>query len=410
MPPSAYCLISPFSPGLQAPEYQQQTAARLPLQISLSPSPLCPHCPAADRIYLWKGAREPPANTIPDPTLRLLADRALLSAFSDSVSYGSALRKFHLFCDIFHVPEEHRLPATFPVLYSFAVWVSSDPDGSDSRLADGTPYEPVAVRTAKKYLSGVRAWHIVQGWPPPLQPVDFERIQLALRGLARLEGSTRSRPPRPPVTLHMLQALQALLDPSDSFDRSVWAIATCAFWGLMRFGECTVPSRTAYHPAKHPTTSNLFLLTDSHNRPYAKILLPSAKTAAPGDTQEIILAQQSAFCPLEALHALSYGNRQAWLLAPRSPLFSWVDSHGACRPTTKTSALRRINSLLQQAGFDCAYGHSFRIGGASYFLSKGVDPEIVRLTGRWRSLAYQLYIRSFELVVNRHIGSIQDRS
>ncbi|KIJ48733.1 hypothetical protein M422DRAFT_109094, partial [Sphaerobolus stellatus SS14] len=51
-------------------------------------------------------------------------------------------------------------------------------------------------------------------------------------------------------------------------------------------------------------------------------------------------------------------------------------------------------------------GHSFRIGGASYFLAQKVDPEIVQIAGRWRSLAYETYIRAFELTASRHLSAL----
>ncbi|KAF8993060.1 hypothetical protein BDQ17DRAFT_1167668, partial [Cyathus striatus] len=74
-------------------------------------------------------------------------------------------------------------------------------------------------------------------------------------------------------------------------------------------------------------------------------------------------------------------------------LFSWHDSRGMLHPMLKTAALRRINSILSSAGWGNSFGHSFHIGGASFYLSRGVSPEIVHLHGHWRSLVYKAYIR-----------------
>ncbi|KAI0732584.1 hypothetical protein C8Q72DRAFT_743636, partial [Fomitopsis betulina] len=52
-----------------------------------------------------------------------------------------------------------------------------------------------------------------------------------------------------------------------------------------------------------------------------------------------------------------------------------------------------INRHFSALGYGTTFGHSFRIGGASFYLSQKVDPEIVRIMGCWRSLAYQVYIR-----------------
>ncbi|KAF8579636.1 hypothetical protein K439DRAFT_1321412, partial [Ramaria rubella] len=53
----------------------------------------------------------------------------------------------------------------------------------------------------------------------------------------RLQANKHSRPPRPPITLHMLSALKNNLDLTSPFDTCIWAIASCAFWGMMCFGE-----------------------------------------------------------------------------------------------------------------------------------------------------------------------------
>jgi hypothetical protein len=73
------------------------------------------------------------------------------------------------------------------------------------------------VLVAKKYLSAVQAWHIVQGWPPPLSSDDHNRIDWSLWGLENLQGSHRC-PIRPPITLNMLQALHATLILNDLFE------------------------------------------------------------------------------------------------------------------------------------------------------------------------------------------------
>ena len=39
----------------------------------------------------------------------------------------------------------------------------------------------------------------------------------------------------------------------------------------------------------------------------------------------------------------------------------------------------------------------------------GVAPEIIRITGRWRSLAYEVHIRAFERVALRHFGDVASR-
>lgn len=199
--------------------------ATAPLDTAL----LRPPCPADQRLFLWRGVLSPPPVTLPVPIIQRIASLASEFSLRDASSYGSGLRKFHIFCDIFSMPEADRLPASFPLLHSFALWATTDPDAAGlGDLAVATHFEPVAPSTVRKYLSAIRAWHVVQGWPNPLSQEDHERIDWSLRGLQRLQGMRR-RPPRPPITLYMLATLKANLCLSDPFDACVWAMAACTF-------------------------------------------------------------------------------------------------------------------------------------------------------------------------------------
>ncbi len=92
--------------------------------------------------------------------------------------------------------------------------------------------------------------------------------------------------------------------------------------------------------------------------------------------------------------------------AANDPLFSWRDSAGEVRPMVKARALERINAVLQAWGWGNTFGHSFRIGGTSLYLARKVEPEIVWLAGRWKSLAYEAYIRAFEHVAAQHLSNL----
>ena len=191
------------------------SATQSPVQpgtlLQLNPSPLRPHCQADERIFLWKGVNTPPIATISHPAIQLIAALASHTSLRDTSSYGSGLRKFHIFCDIFTIPESDRLPASFPLLHSFTLWAASDPSMVDPSLVEGVPFEPISVTVVKKYLAAIRAWHITQGWPPPLSDEDHDRINWSLRGLENLQGNQKW-PLRPPITISMLHALRLALN------------------------------------------------------------------------------------------------------------------------------------------------------------------------------------------------------
>jgi len=373
-----------------------------PPHLAMLPSPLRPKCAPKDRIFLWQGTRIPPPSTIPDPWISALEHTASQASLSDSASYGSGLMKFHIFCDLFSIPETDRLPASFEVLHSFALWATADPGLADIPTFSPPPTSPIAESTVHKYLSAIRAWHIVQGWPPPLDGAHLDRINWSLRGMAKLQAGRHRKPLRPPVTTSMLRMIRNSLDISTPFDACVWAIASCSFWGMMRLGETTVHRREDFHPSRCLTRGDAVQAADQFGRPYIRLDLPSAKTAKPGTSQSVWIVPQGDLCAVEALRNLA----QVVPACRTDPLFSWRDNDNAIRPMAKPRVLERINTILSANHAPRTFGHSFRIGGASFYMANKVDPEIVRIAGRWRSLAYETYIRSFEQVISRHLEGL----
>ena len=229
-------------------------------------------------------------------------------------------------------------------------------------------------------MSAIRAWHIAQNWPPPLSEASTAVILAGIRGMENIQAAAghRRRPLRPPITLVMLHTLRASLNLSDPFDACLWAQSTCAFFGLMRFGKVSVKSRASFDTAQHLSHDSLYFGSDNDGRPYARLRLPAAKTAKAGDTQDgFLVEEQGDLCPLSALR-----NLIAVVPArPQDPLFSWTDKNRTVQPSVKAPAISKINKILSSAKFGNTFGHSFRIGGASFYLAKGVSPEIVRLHG-----------------------------
>lgn len=134
------------------------------------------------------------------------------------------------------------------------------------------PISRRSVATMYKYLAAVRAWHIAQGWPAPLSDDDHKRPEFSVRGMAKMQGSRRRRPPRPPVTLPMLRSLKLHLNLSNSFDACIWAMVTSSFFGLMRFGEVSVPSRSSYTKERYLSRASCLMTVDVEGRPsYARL-------------------------------------------------------------------------------------------------------------------------------------------
>jgi len=118
----------------------------------------------------------------------------------------------------------------------------------------------------------------------------------------------------------MLQALQSTLKLNDPFEACVWAMAACAFWGMMHFGEVSVPSHNAFDGKKYLTHRDAHFGYDLDGRlVYVHLDLPSAKTVKSGEIQLVFMVPQEGLCPLEALQNLA----KVVPAGQSNPLFSW---------------------------------------------------------------------------------------
>ncbi|EJD42254.1 hypothetical protein AURDEDRAFT_43481, partial [Auricularia subglabra TFB-10046 SS5] len=60
---------------------------------------------------------------------------------------------------------------------------------------------------------------------------------------------------------------------------------------------------------------------------------------------------------------------------------------------TKRVFLSRLNEIWSAAGMVRISGHCFHIGGTTALLRAGVEPEVVKMAGRWKSDAFLRYWR-----------------
>jgi len=73
------------------------------------------------------------------------------------------------------------------------------------------------------------------------------------------------------------------------------------------------------------------------------------------------------------------------------PLFRFKDGH----PLTKQCLVVALREALQKAGVDQSRycNHSFRIGAATTATARGMEDSIIKMLGRWNSLAYLQYVK-----------------
>ena len=283
-------------------------------------------------------------------------------------TYATAQRKFFNFClqlGQLH-PSGSPCPADEWTLCLFATF-----------LARFVPHS-----TIKVYLSGIRALHVEQGFPDPLQ--NCLRLQRVVRGIKRSQGS--SSPNRLPITdSHMLliwNSLNSHLPDHCMF----WAACTLGYFGFLRAAEFTVPNLASFSSSIHLTAQDIAV--DGASSPSCmRVTIKVSKTDPfrKGDELHIGLGSHP-LCAVQAMMAYLSVRGSA-----PGPLFMLQGG----RPLSRVLLTDWLRQIFSAAGLSGNFSsHSFRIGAATVAARNGVPDHLIQSRGRWSSNAYQLYIRT----------------
>ena len=226
----------------------------------------------------------------------------------------------------------------------------------------------------------------MSGLPDP-SLTSFPRLDYALKGVRR-EAPLSKRARRLPITPELLRRIhRAWSQAPPHFDRTMlWAAFCLGFFGFMRAGEFTCPSKEAFTPFMLAASD---IQVDSHIAPrHLTVHLRQSKTDPFGAGVTLHLGVTGDFlCPVLAL--LGY---LAIRQSTPGPLFLFHDGSTLSR----TRLVKELHLALHMIGVDDSRfsGHSFRIGAATTAARVGLQDSMIKTLGRWKSSAYSLYIRT----------------
>ena len=216
------------------------------------------------------------------------------------------------------------------------------------------------------------------------------RLQLILKGIQRSQATIHPPRVRLPITLQILQSSNDLLinQPHSYTNILIWAACCLAFFGFLRVSEFTIPSDNSYDDECHLSPADVSV--DDHNNPQLlRVTIKQSKTDPFRRGVDIYLgATGTTLCPIKAM--LPY-----LALRPKhfnGPLFILENGHGLTRQHFSSI----LDTLLSQLGFDSTQynTHSFRIGAATTAAQANIPHASIQMLGRWKSNAYQLYVKT----------------
>lgn len=307
-------------------------------------------------------------------------DKALDNAWADSTikNYTHSINTFLAFCKKHRIPEELTFPSSDYLICSFIA----------------SQQETVSSSTIKNYISGIRAWHIRNGYTF----TRSDRLNLLTRASRPLANK---KPLRPPVSFEMLLALYDGLNHKDPFDACVFACATCAFWGLARLGEL-LPAAFNFKRDPTPFPSPTSITQGDQNS--LKLHLPWTKVKKWTGEYIFLTIQDDKSDPVQALQRHLSVN----LVPDNTILFSYKDIYGQTA-LLKQDFMNRCNEIWLACGLATTTGHSFRIGGTSHLLLSGVHPDIIKQSGRWSSDSFLRYWRNLDTVIPSHTSRLSKK-
>ena len=252
--------------------------------------------------------------------------------------------------------------------------------------------QQVSAKSISKYVSSVRAWYS-----------RFYRARLGVGAQAGrvndiLKGYAREVPQPPPLERHgctpadLAGGMRRLYSGGDPLSLMWRAALSFGMVGLCRGCEFALSGSEPFEPDQHLVPTDVAFFNHGGRR-HASVRMRKRK-----DLRVLRGKQARVLISGGGVHFDASAALEQWMecraqlgLRPDSPLF--------CRPNgqaiTVDEVRDEVRRVMQAAGRQPhLYGaHSLRIGGATAALAAGIEPQLIRLMGRWSSDIYELYCR-----------------
>ncbi|KAJ6616619.1 hypothetical protein B0H10DRAFT_1798991, partial [Mycena sp. CBHHK59/15] len=303
-------------------------------------------------------------------------------------NYGAGLLCFNHFRDLHNIPEAERMPASESLL---SIFISSYSAGH------------VASGMVSSWLAGLQLWHAVNNAPWHGGPL----LTCTKKGVSKLAPPSSRHLLREPVSFNHMLALRASLDLSNTQDAAILAAACTAWRDCAGLGEILIDSPLSFDPTCHVARGCPKKCRVASNKyKYLQFKVPYTKTQqSAGDW----LTSTQTFDDVDAVCALEHHLVVNFAVPDAAPLFAYT-TQSSWAHLMRSDFMERCNAIWLDAGLGALNSHSFRIGGTTHLLLRGVDPWIVMPVnqGRWSSAAFLLHWRNVEEILPLFIGDSLD--
>ena len=367
-----------------SPTRKHQKPAPYRKNLSPLPSPLRPHCPAGQRLRLWRPLipRSSKSPQVSDDDLKRI-EAVIAHAWEPDThtTYASGLLNYMVFCDKKNIPEADRAPASQLLLMSFISTLAAAYSGS----------------TISNYVCGIRAWHLIHGvsWR-----IDKPELDTMLKAAEKLTPPSSKRKKRRPYTIDFILAIRHHLDLSTPMGASVFACLTTCFFATGRVGEFTVQRLDGFNPNIHISRARVSFDQNREGHKVTVLHIPHTKVSQQGE--DVCWARQDG--PIDPDTALAH-HLEVNNPPQEGHLFAYRHKNGH-RPLTKSKFLAELAKAARAAGLEPLQGHGIRIGSTLEYLLRGVPFDVMKVKGRWSSDAFILYLRKHAQILAPYIQAV----
>ena len=288
-------------------------------------------------------------------------------------------------------PFLHSIQDKVPILQVFLLRVRTGQLAAQGRQ--------VKSRSAEDYLRSVAQTYLSLGAPDP-RADDAGNVDFRIRQMLKAYSKTDPAPNRvKPVPVPVLRRVLAVAHAANDVFLEATADMICiAFFFLLRPGEYTVsPADSTPFELKdvqlflgqRRLTLATALQAEILSATFASLTFDRQKNSVRGKVIGHATSGDLTLCPVRALgrRVLHLRSHNA---APSTPLAgAFTDTgHKLVKPSHITDAIRlAVTYLGPSLGFlpGDVSARCLRAAGANALLCGGVDTDVIRLLGRWRS-------------------------
>jgi hypothetical protein len=237
------------------------------------------------------------------------------------------------------------------------------------RVSSNPPPAPATLYSA---VSAISYMHKLHDLPDPTTAFSIRQI---LKGVAKLRTVRDTRLPLSmPILQSLLQALPKVVPP---YTATLFAaMFTTMFAAFFRLGEVTISPHNLRlcQVVITPCVVHITLNSFKHHSSQLPVTL------------QILPSPSSSACPV--VHLQHYQSVRG---TTPGPFFC----HQNGQPIHAYEFREVLDKAKAQAGLsDCRITpHSFRIGAATYAAANGFSSQQIQAMGRWKSSAFQRYVR-----------------